>query len=95
MTLLLKKYKCICNTNTLNTFFSYLYKKEMLKTDIEAIGLVRTSVDNGECFTLSCTGAFQSPFNLRKNLLLLQVSIIGNKGFSNNADRSNPFSAQL
>lgn len=50
---------------------------------------------NREFFTLSCTGGFQSPFNLRKNLLLLQVSIIGNKGFSTNVDRANPFSVQL
>lgn len=32
---------------------------------------------------------------LEKNLLLLQVSIIGSKGFSTNVDGANPFSVWL
>jgi len=76
--------------------FPYVYKVEMLKTDTEAIGLVKTSADNRDYFTLSYTEGSQSPFILRKkNLLLLHVSIIGNKGFSANVDRANPFSAWL
>lgn len=67
----------------------------MLKTDIEEIGLVKTLAGNGNCFTLSYAGGSQSPFILRKNLLLLQVSIIGSKSFSTNVDRANPFSVWL
>lgn len=50
----------------------------MLKTDFEAIGLVKTSADNRDYFTLNYTEGSQSPFILIKNLLLLHVSIIGN-----------------
>lgn len=46
--------------------FPYVYKVEMLKTDIEAIGLVKTSADNRDYFTLSYTEGSQSPFILRK-----------------------------